>query len=210
MSAAEVITVGTDSSGRAILMTRYMADWWEDVVSELGFRPVITQGAWMARVPGSGAENSKGYHDGGGCLDIRTRDLTEPQRLQWVKVCRRRGAGAYRRYKSQGMEEDHGHLVLGSDYGLTANAAAQWREYLAGGDGLLGGAPDYEWRPDPIVTKPPEEDEMKAEDWERLQNMLDAQRKSIVADFLTATITKAGDTVKKALRVASGLPRDDS
>jgi hypothetical protein len=160
MSAAEVITAGTDSSGRAILMTRRMSDWWEGVVSELGFRPVITQGAWMARVPGGGAENSKGYHDGGGCLDIRTRDLTRVQQLAWVRVCRERGAGAWRRFVFQGMDEDHGHLVLGSDFGLTDNAAQQWREYLAGGDGLAGSGSDYEWRPDPIVTEPPVEDDM--------------------------------------------------
>lgn len=155
---AEVIRVGIDSSGRAILMTRYMADWWEGVVDELGFRPVITQGAWMARVPGGGAENSKGYHDGGGCLDLRVWDRTGRECDRMVHVTRSRGAGGWRRYTSQGMDEDHFHLVLGSDYGLTDGAAWQWQEYVAGRNGLASRGPDYEWRPDPLVLTPPEDD----------------------------------------------------
>lgn len=171
----EVSRYGTDSSGRPILMTRYMAEWWEDVVDDLGFRPVITQGAWMARVPGGGAENSEGYHDAGGCLDLRVWDRTQIERERMVRVTRLHAAGGWRRYKSQGMSEDHFHLVLGTDPGISVPALRQWQEYLAGGDGLTGTAPDYEWRPDPIVTKPPEGDEMKDADWDRLDKMLDAK-----------------------------------
>jgi hypothetical protein len=148
---------GIDSSGRAILMTAYMAAWWEGVVDALGFRPVITQGAWMARVPGGGAENSEGFHDGGGCLDLRVWDRTPLERLAMVKAIRLHGAGGWRRYKVQGMTEDHLHLVLGTDHGLTDGAAAQWRDYIDGRDGLADNGPDYEWRPSPLVLTPPED-----------------------------------------------------
>lgn len=157
---------GTDSSGRAILMTDYMADWWEQVVADLGFRPVITQGAWMARVPGGGAENSQGYHDGGGCLDLRTWDRTPAQREQMVRVIRLNGAAGYRRYTWQGMDEDHFHLTLGTDHGLTSGARFQWSEYIAGRDGLASRGKDYEWRPSPLVLTPPKKewDEMASKD----------------------------------------------
>jgi hypothetical protein len=148
---------GIDSSGRAILMTAYMAAWWEGVVDALGFRPVITQGAWMARVPGGGAENSEGFHDGGGCLDLRVWDRTPLERLAMVKTIRLHGAGGWRRYKVQGMTEDHLHLVLGTDHGLTDGAAAQWQDYIDGRDGLADNGPDYEWRPSPLVLTPPED-----------------------------------------------------
>ena len=171
---------GTDSSGRPILMTRYMHDFWEGVVDDLGFRPVITQGAWMARVPGGGAENSEGFHDAGGCLDYRTRDLTLAQNLAVIRTIRLHGAGAWRRYRSQGMSEDHGHLVLGTDPGISIAALGQWREYLAGGDGLTGTAPDYEWRPNPLVLQPPEGDDMKAEDWDRLEKLLDKKVEAVL------------------------------
>lgn len=190
--AAEVVTVGTDSSGRAILMTVRMRDWWETVVTELGFRPVITQGAWMARVPGGGAENSKGYHDGGGCLDLRVWNLTTAQAKKVVRVGRDNGAGTWRRYKGQGMDEDHIHLVLGSDFGLTDAAAAQWREYVAGGDGLAGDSPDYEYRPDPLVLEPPEVEMAFTE--EDLRRFI---REEVAAELDRAVETKKG---KRSLR----------
>lgn len=164
----DVIRVGTDSSGRPIKMTRYMAAWWEQVKAALPFTPVIVQGAWMA---GDGAAASAGYHDGGGCLDIRTRDKTTAQIDLMIRVLRLHGAGAWRRDAAHGGMDPHIHLVLGSDFGLAPGARAQWVEYLNGGDGLTGTRRDYEWRPSPLVTTPPpriqpqpEEDEVSAQE----------------------------------------------
>ena len=53
--------------------------------------------------------------------------------------------------------DPHLHLVLGTDSGLAAGAAWQWREYLAGRDGLASRGLDYHPRPDPLVTTPPED-----------------------------------------------------
>lgn len=196
-----VAQYGVDSSGRPILMTAYMHQWWEGVVADLGLRPVITQGAWMARVPGGGAENSEGYHDGGGCLDLRVWDRSPIQRLAMVKTIRLHGAAGWRRYKSQGMEEDHLHLVLGTDDGLTAGAAAQWRDYIDGYDGLYYSdgrkRPDYEPRPDPLVLTPPE-DEVTPEDIAAIAKAL--------LDEETVELRKADGTVKE-ISVRSALTR---
>lgn len=163
-----VVRTGTDSSGRPILMTAYMRDWWEAVCDELGFRPTIVQGAFMAR-NGGGATASAGYHDQAGCLDLRTWDQTADNVERIVRTCRRRGAGTWLRDHRHGMDP-HIHLVLGTDQPLASGASSQWREYVAGGDGLAGSAPDYHWRPSPLVLTPPqEEDEMKDADWTRLE-----------------------------------------
>ena len=148
---------GTDTSGRAIFMTAFMHDWFEQVVDDLGFRPTIVQGAFMARA-GGGADASAGYHDQGGCLDLRIWDLTQSQVQKTVRTLRRHGAAAWVRDKTHGGMDPHIHLVLGADYPLARGAALQWQQYLAGRDGLASNGRDYHWRPDPLITKPPEDD----------------------------------------------------
>lgn len=158
MSDAEIVQVGTDSSGRKILMTRRMQSWWAGVVAQFGYAPTITQGAWMAQA-GGGAAASAGYHDGGGCLDLRVRDLRPGEATRLIRVLRARGAAAWLRDEAHGgFRDPHIHLVLGSDHGLTTGARWQWSEYLAGRSGLASRGADYHWRPDPIVTTPPRED----------------------------------------------------
>ena len=147
---------GKDTSGRTIWMTVYMHDWWEGVVKELGFRPTVVQGAFMTR-NGGGASASAGYHDKAGCFDVRTWDLTLAQLNELIKVCRKRGGAAWRRDKSavHGGMDPHCHITLGTDSPLSAGAAASWRSYVDGRNGLANGARDYEWRPSPLVTTPP-------------------------------------------------------
>lgn len=151
---------GTDSSGRPVYLTAFMDEWWEAVVADLGFRPTIVQGAFMSRVPGGGAAASAGYHDLGGCMDVRTWDLTGSQLDALVRATRSRGGASWRRDKSpaHGGMDPHCHITLGADRPLSAGAAESWRSYLAGDNGLANNAPDYEWRPTPLVTTPPEDD----------------------------------------------------
>lgn len=151
-----VIRYGTDTSGRAIYMTTYMRDWWERVVDELGFTPTIVQGAFMTRV-GGGASASAGYHDAGGCLDLRTWNLGASQIEDVIRTTRSLGAASWVRDQRHGMDP-HIHLLLGSDKPLASGAAYQWQQYLNGRDGLSGNGPDYHWRPSPLVTTPPRED----------------------------------------------------
>lgn len=154
MPEATVVRVGTDPNGRPIFMTRKMRRWWRRVVTRLGFTPTIVQGAWMVKA-GGGAAESAGYHDGGGCLDLRVWDLTGMQQQRLVRLLRDMGAAAWLRDREHGGMDPHIHLVLGSDSDLSAGARAQWQDYLDGLDGLATRGPDYHWRPDPLVLTPP-------------------------------------------------------
>lgn len=164
MSAWTVRRRATDSSGRGVFASDFMWAWWLRCCDELGFTPTIVQGAWMT-LAGGGANQSAGYHDGGGCFDLRIRDRSSTERGRMIHVFRSMGAAYWERYESQGFDL-HAHLCLGSDADIDDGAFQQWREYLAGGDGLTGSAPDYHWRPDPIITTPPPEDFMASSETE--------------------------------------------
>jgi hypothetical protein len=168
---------GRDAYGRDVLMTAYLHDWFERYVDELGWRPTVTQGAFMSRL-GGGAVASEGAHDLGGCLDLETQGRSTAQIDHMVNTARRLGAGAYRRDRSarHGNMPPHMHLTLGTDRPLSPMAQTLWSSYLGGGDGLAAGAnrpanaPDYEWRPNPLVTVPPpmqEDDLMAFSDWSK-------------------------------------------
>ena len=150
---------GKDSSGRSILMTDYAWAVWQDVLEDPTVKPfahlvTIVQGAFMARL-GGGATASAGYHDLGGCWDIRTWNLTVAQQLALIWALRRRGIAAWRRNAQWGGMDPHIHVVMGSDKPLASGAAVQWRQYLANQSGLSSGGRDYERRPSPLVTTPP-------------------------------------------------------
>lgn len=161
MAEWSVARRGTDSSGRGIYASEFMWNWWQQVladplVSSFADHVVITQGAWMT-LAGGGAGASAGYHDGGGCFDLRVWNLTDIEVRDTVAAIRRNGAAAWLRNVAHGgFTDPHIHLVLGTDHDLDDGAAYQWREYLIGRDGM-GGA-DYHPRPRPLVTKPPEAD----------------------------------------------------
>ena len=154
---------GTDTSGRPIFASDYMWNWWLGIVDQLGFRPTIVQGAYMSRA-GGGASASAGYHDLGGCFDLRTWDLTGGQIDAVVNTLRANGAAAWRRDRQHGGMDPHIHFVLGTDTPLNSGAASQWRDYLDGRDGLASRGRDYERRPSPLVTTPPEDDMARYED----------------------------------------------
>lgn len=149
-----VISLGLDSSGRRIYVTRYMRRWLRGLERELGWAPIIVQGGFMVR-NGGGAQASAGYHDGGGCVDFRTRTLNAKQLDALIAACRKGGAAAWRRDQAHGGMDPHCHIVLGSDNDIAPGARRQWLNYLGGGDGLASGGRDYEKRPSPVPTKPP-------------------------------------------------------
>lgn len=108
-------------------------------------------------IEGDGADGSAGYHDGGGCFDLRVWNLTDAQVALLILVIRERGAAAWlRNLVHGGFEDPHIHLVLGTDADLDDGAAWQWRDYIGGGDGI--GGRDYHRRPSPLVLTPPTED----------------------------------------------------
>lgn len=137
-------------------MSDYLNDWWEGVVRECGFRPLILQGSWMERVPGGGADASAGFHDKGGPLDVHTKPLTSIQKVALILAVREGGGVGWIRDEEHGGFEEHGHLLLGSDFDLSTGSAWQWLNYIHGGDGLDDGSGrDYHPRPDPLVITPP-------------------------------------------------------
>lgn len=178
---------GTDSSGRSIYATAYMWDWWLAVCADLGFTPTVTQGAFMVR-NGGGAAASAGYHDAGGTFDLRVWDLTDAQVSRTIRTLRANGAAAWlRNIAHGGFSDPHIHFVLGTDAPLSTGAAYQWRDYLAGGDGM--GGRDYHSRPTPLVVEPPAdlmEDTMKDEDFTRLE----ATMREVVRTEVKAALDK--------------------
>lgn len=204
---SEVRQRGTDTSGRPIFASDFMWSWWLDVCADLGFTPQIVQGAWMSKVEGGGADASAGYHDQGGCFDLRTWDRTQNEVAKTVRTLRAFGAGAWLRDQQHGGFDPHIHFVLGADHPLAPGAASQWAAYLNGRDGLAGNGPDYHWRPDPLVTTPPEVDEM-ANYGEQLNRIEALAKKAAKGSYrrdtrLVKKLTSIGITtrqIEKALR----------
>lgn len=156
-----VAQYGTDAFGRPVFMTAFMHDWHEGYVADLGWRPRILQGCYMERL-GGGAAASEGAHDKAKCLDLETEGRSTAEIDRMVMVARKRGAGAYRRDLAplHGGMRPHMHLTLGADAPGSPMAEILWISYVSGGDGLgiQPPQPDYEWRPDPLVLTPPEDD----------------------------------------------------
>lgn len=213
MADSDVIKVGFDPTGRPVLMSRYMKRVWDRILDDPAVQPfafnvVIVQGAHMASLPGGGAEASAGYHDRGGCIDIRTWNLTNAELEAFIRTSRRYAFPFWRRDEQHGGFEPHAHGVLGTDFDLTAGAKFQWSEYINDRDGLSSRGPDYEWRPTPLVLKPPEpeEDTVTPEDREaiaelavqkllktRLMGMDDAPD----GRYLGATLSNIHDMLRK-------------
>lgn len=220
MPAWTVTRRGTDTSGRGIYASDYMWSVWLMVLAHPDVKPfahkiVITQGAWMT-LAGGGASASAGYHDGGGCFDLRVWNLTTAEIRTLIRVLRLHGIAAWLRNEAHGgFSDPHIHLVLGTDYDLDDGAAYQWRSYIAGGDGM--GGSDYHPRPHPLVTTPPEDDmadyaeqldriEKKVDrlaDKERLRNTKQRERDKALAAELGEIAETVADAAKaKALRAA--------
>lgn len=146
--AYDRVHLGTDSSGRPIVLTRRMKAAFDAACEGAGLTPVIIQGAFMAHR--NEAAGSGHTHDLSGCLDTRTEDLTEHQQRRVVRAARTVGWAVWKRDQRHGGFEEHHHWVLLGERGMHPDARAQARAYLNGLDGLRGGGPDYHWRPDPI------------------------------------------------------------
>ncbi|WP_183092897.1 hypothetical protein [Nocardioides stalactiti] len=174
-----VIQRGFDSSGRAIKASVAFWTAWDDACEALGFTPTIVQGGWVGD---GGASASADTHDGD-ALDLRLWDRTEDERRQMVRTLRSHGFAYWERYESQGFDL-HAHLVPGPWAHPSPGALRQWQAYLDSRDGLAGNAADYHWRPDPIVTEPPEEDPMAdyAEQLDRIEKK--------VADLAAAEVER--------------------
>lgn len=207
MSDYTVSKYGTDSSGRDIYMTAHMHDWLEARWANLGFEVAIEQGAFMLR-NGGGAANSQGFHDLAGCIDFRTRDMSDAKIDAMVKEFRDHGGALWRRDLTprHGGMPKHAHLTLGSDFPLSEGAIVSWHSYVTGGDGLGAGpgrpsdARDYEYRPNPLVLVPPEEDMPNYREWQPADRQALAQD---IADAVWAqTIQVEGEAKPRLIKNA--------
>lgn len=237
---ATPIRIGTDSSGRPILMTPYMRDWLDAVKRDPTVTPfagdiVVTQGAFMLQA-GGGAAASAGYHDLAGCIDFRTWNLTGAQLEAFIRACRRRGGAAWRRdlTAAHGGMDPHCHVTLGGDFPKSGGAQDSWNQYVSGSNGLTGSShgPDYEWRPSPLVLKftPSEEDDnMTPEDrqwfdarFDRIEKRLAAVRsgsaareQAIISSLEELEAEVADDATKEQLkrtrlRLVAELEKDEA
>ncbi len=208
------VSLGTDTSGRPILVSPLMAAWWEGLLDRLPYAPTIVQGAYMARA-GGGADASAGYHDGSGCLDLRTWDRTGSELRLLVSTLRAGGAGAWLRDRLHGGMDPHIHLVLGADLAEASSGARwQWAEYVAGRDGLASRGPDYHPRPDPLVTEIPEDwtmptaDEIATAVWSRGVKPVGGSEPLRADAMLAQTHNRAGatrDVVREVRQALRGL-----
>lgn len=154
----------SDANGRPVYMSGWMWRCWQALLKDPRLaafvdRVTIVQGPWMSKVPGGGAEDSAGYHDEGGCIDIRTWSLTAAELALFILVASEYGFQFWRRDAEHGGMEPHAHCVFGSDYDLSSGAREQIRELLLDprGDGLAGSyGRDYEHRFTPIRQGPPD------------------------------------------------------
>ncbi len=143
----EVITVGIDTSGRTIRMTRRAKLMFDIACEHADVTPTIVQGSFMGH---HSADASAGTHEQAGCIDTRTWDLTADEQRRIIHSARSIAAVAWKR--SPPAFDEHMHWLFLGDTPMHADAAGQAAAYKAGTDGLAGDSPDSDWRPDPLVT----------------------------------------------------------
>jgi hypothetical protein len=103
-----------------------------------------TQGSYR----GGETAGSAGTHDGGGVVDLRTRDLTAAQDAQLLAAVRRVGFAGWLRVEAQGFEADHLHAVAvqpggKNDRGVLSRAAHdQVIDYFENRNGLANNRRD--------------------------------------------------------------------
>lgn len=155
------ISLGVDTSGRALVLDDRTLAKLRHAEARLGFTFTVVQGSYRS---GEGAAASAGTHDRGGVIDLRTWNLPAdiaPERA--VRVLRESGLIAWYRTQAQGFDP-HIHAI---DYGnpdLAPAAAGQVKAWEQGYNGLASYGPDDGPRvavpKNPPTPEPSEEDDM--------------------------------------------------
>jgi hypothetical protein len=134
--AYDKLDFSPDSSGRHRFMNRRTKVMLDIVNQNLGFDLVVIQGSFM--LPDEVADQSEHTHDGGGVIDLRTRDI--PSHIgtpRAVRALREIGFAAFHRTDPP-FDEDHIHAVAIGDVQMDPSAKDQVDQYLHDGDGLGG------------------------------------------------------------------------
>lgn len=199
---------GTDTSGRGIFASAFFWFVWLRMLADprldaFRARIVVVQGPWMVR-NGGGADASAGYHDRGGCIDVRTWNLTLAEQALLWEVAAEYGFWFWKRDAApeHGGMDEHGHGVAGWDNDCATGAVIQWGQARNGRDGLARNGPDYVVRRGPLVLFPPDrllqEDDM-FDDQARAQ--LDRIEKSL-STFRSNELERDHRAAEKAKEVA--------
>jgi hypothetical protein len=144
--AYDKLDFSPDSSGRHRFMNRRTSVMLDIANEKLGFDLVVIQGSYM--VPGEAAGASEKTHDGGGVIDLRTRDIpSDIGTTRAVRALREIGFAAFHRPHPP-FKEDHIHAVAIGDVQMDPTAKDQVDEYFQGLDGL--GSTDTGPEVDPI------------------------------------------------------------
>lgn len=180
--ALEVITRGSDTSGRSLRGTRQIFQHFDRVNEYLGGKMVPVQGSFN-----KGTTASAGTHDLAGAFDVRVWNLTRSERDLAKRVGRDPqevgGAAWWERTPAQGFDE-HFHFVLYGDSPMTPQTAFQISEYLAGRNGLANRRADDFWRP-PVIKKYVylEDEDMSAADVKQINDKLDMIQERVNEGF---------------------------
>lgn len=161
----------------------------QEAARRLGYDLTLAQGSYNAGKVGASA----GTHDGGGVVDLAPYDHERK-----VRVLREIGFAAWYRPAIRGLWGSHIHAVLMGNAKLSPSAARQVTEYLAGGDGLKGTAPDdgprdyvnnrFHWDPDNLGDDMPLNDT----DLSKLKTMVaDATKGALTLDT-PVTVNRGG------------------
>lgn len=128
-----------EDSGWINVRTQQMLRQAEAFARKMGVsRPFyVVQGSYTSRVAASA-----GTHDGGGAIDLRTRDRSRQDVIKMVKAMRMAGFAAWKRGYGDDSMDPHIHALAIGDRQLARGARAQVAEYFRGGDGLVGSKPD--------------------------------------------------------------------
>lgn len=162
MGALDKISLGIDSSGRAIWLTRQHAQFYHRVNAEIGGLLVIVQGGW------SHAAASADTHGLAMCCDFRSWNLSATTRTHAVHFGRDLMGTMWWRTPADGFDE-HIHNNLIGDAPATAAALAQIPQYRAGLNGLANHARDRDpYRPHVIRDYQYIEDDMTPDEHDTL------------------------------------------
>jgi hypothetical protein len=186
--AYDKFDMGRDSSGRQRLINLRTKAMLDIANQSLGFELVVIQGSYM--LPSEVADASEHTHDGGGVIDLRTRDIPEHIGTdRAVRALREIGFAAFHR-RQPTFDEDHIHAVAIGDVQMDPSARDQVADYFARGNGLGGDDTDPRVHPIPIF------------DYD--EQGLDMQ----LTDKIPGTDDKTvGDALRAALRVESEVDR---
>lgn len=126
---------GVTANARTIEMVRQAEAW----AAKRGVAPgwPMFQGSYNTSV-----DASANTHAGGGALDFNTEGRSPRTIRIMVEALRRAGFAAWHRPAGGVSDEDHIHAIAIGDREMSSDARGQVREYFAGGDGLIGSAPD--------------------------------------------------------------------